>query len=146
MDTTEVDMKETLITLTSDIVAAHVSNNDVDVESMPSLISNVYSALSSLGGSTGVQEERPEPAVTVRASIKKDHIVCLDCGKRMKMLKRHLSTEHNMTPEEYRARWDLAPDYPLVAPNYAETRRKLAKEIGLGRMPGQKRGRRKKAA
>lgn len=146
MDTTEVDMKETLITLTSDIVAAHVSNNDVDVESVPSLISNVYSALSTLGGSASAQEDRPEPAVTVRASVKKDHIVCLDCGKRMKMLKRHLSTEHNMTPEEYRARWDLAPDYPLVAPNYAETRRKLAKEIGLGRMPGQKRGRRKKAA
>lgn len=146
MDTTEVDMKETLITLTSDIVAAHVSNNDVDVESVPSLISNVYSALSTLGGSGGAQEERPEPAVTVRASVKKDHIVCLDCGKRMKMLKRHLSTEHGMTPDEYRARWELGSDYPLVAPNYAETRRKLAKEIGLGRMPGQKRGRRKKAA
>ncbi|MBT8432437.1 MAG: MucR family transcriptional regulator [Altererythrobacter sp.] len=146
MDTTEVDMKETLITLTSDIVAAHVSNNDVDVESVPSLISNVYSALSTLGGAAGAKEERPEPAVTVRASIKKDHIVCLDCGKRMKMLKRHLSTEHNMSPDEYRARWELSPDYPLVAPNYAETRRKLAKEIGLGRMPGQKRGRRKKTA
>ncbi len=146
MDTTEADMKETLITLTSDIVAAHVSNNDVDVESVPSLINNVYSALSTLGGSAGAAEDRPEPAVTVRASIKKDHIVCLDCGKRMKMLKRHLSTEHNMTPDEYRARWELSADYPLVAPNYAETRRKLAKEIGLGTMPGQKRGRRKKAA
>lgn len=146
MDTTEVDMKETLITLTSDIVAAHVSNNDVDVESVPSLISNVYSALSTLGGVAGVKEERPEPAVTVRASVKKDHIVCLDCGKRMKMLKRHLSTEHGMTPDEYRARWELGPEYPVVAPNYAETRRKLAKEIGLGRMPGQKRGRRKKTA
>ena len=146
MDTTEVDMKETLITLTSDIVAAHVSNNDVDVESVPSLISNVYSALSTLGGAAGVKEERPEPVVTVRASVKKDHIVCLDCGKRMKMLKRHLSTEHGMTPDEYRARWELGPEYPLVAPNYAETRRKLAKEIGLGRMPGQKRGRRKKTA
>jgi len=146
MDTTEVDMKETLITLTSDIVAAHVSNNDVDVESVPSLISNVYSALSTLGGSAGTQEERPEPAVSIRASVKKDYIVCLECGKRMKMLKRHLSTEHNMSPEEYRARWELPSDYPLVAPNYAETRRKLAKEIGLGRMPGQKRGRRKKAA
>jgi len=146
MDTTEVDMKETLITLTSDIVAAHVSNNDVDVESVPSLISNVYSALSTLGGSAGMQEERPEPAVSIRASVKKDYIVCLECGKRMKMLKRHLSTEHNMSPEEYRVRWELPSDYPLVAPNYAETRRKLAKEIGLGRMPGQKRGRRKKAA
>jgi predicted transcriptional regulator len=144
MDMTEVDMKETLITLTSDIVAAHVSNNNVDVESVPSLISNVYSALSTLGGVAGVKEERQEPAVTVRASVKKDHIVCLDCGKRMKMLKRHLSTEHGMTPDEYRARWELGPEYPLVAPNYAETRRKLAKEIGLGRMPGQKRGRRKK--
>lgn len=143
---TEVDMKETLITLTSDIVAAHVSNNNVDVESVPSLISNVYSALSTLGRVAGVKEERPEPAVTVRASVKKDHIVCLDCGKRMKMLKRHLSTEHGMTPDEYRARWELGPEYPLVAPNYAETRRKLAKEIGLGRMPGQKRGRRKKTA
>ena len=143
---TEVDMKETLITLTSDIVAAHVSNNNVDVESVPSLISNVYSALSTLGRVAGVKEERPEPAVTVRASVKNDHIVCLDCGKRMKMLKRHLSTEHGMTPDEYRARWELGPEYPLVAPNYAETRRKLAKEIGLGRMPGQKRGRRKKTA
>lgn len=146
MDMTEVDVKETLITLTSDIVAAHVSNNNVDVESVPSLISNVYSALSTLGRVAGVKEERPEPAVTVRASVKKDHIVCLDCGKRMKMLKRHLSTEHGMTPDEYRARWELGPEYPLVAPNYAETRRKLAKEIGLGRMPGQKRGRRKKTA
>ena len=146
MDMTEVDMKETLITLTSDIVAAHVSNNNVDVESVPSLISNVYSALSTLGRVAGVKEERPEPAVTVRASVKKDHIVCLDCGKRMKMLKRHLSTEHGITPDEYRARWELGPEYPMVAPNYAETRRKLAKEIGLGRMPGQKRARRKKTA
>jgi len=132
MDMTEVDMKETLITLTSDIVAAHVSNNNVDVESVPSLISNVYSALSTLGGVAGVKEERPEPAVTVRASVKKDHIVCLDCGKRMKMLKRHLKTAYNMTPEEYRQRWGLPSDYPMVAPNYAAQRSKLAKEIGLG--------------
>ena len=146
MDTTEADMKETLITLTSDIVAAHVSNNAVDVSEVPSLISNVFSALSGLGGTAAVAEERPDPAVSVRSSVKKDHIVCLDCGKKMKMLKRHLSTEHGMTPDEYRARWDLGPDYPVVAPNYAETRRKLAKQIGLGKMPGQKRGRRKKAA
>lgn len=146
MDTTEVDMKETLITLTSDIVAAHVSNNAVAVEDVPSLISNVFSALAGLGGSAAVAEARPDPAVSVRASVKKDHIVCLDCGKKMKMLKRHLSTEHGMTPEEYRARWELGADYPIVAPNYAETRRKLAKQIGLGKMPGQKRGRRKKSA
>lgn len=146
MDTTQADIKETLITLTSDIVAAHVSNNAVDVNELPSLISNVFSALNGLGGGASVAEERPEPAVSVRASVKKDHIVCLDCGKKMKMLKRHLSTEHGMTPDEYRARWELGPDYPVVAPNYAETRRKLAKQIGLGKMPGQKRGRRKKAA
>lgn len=146
MDTTEADMKETLITLTSDIVAAHVSNNSVAVDDVPSLISNVFAALSSLGGGATVAEARPEPAVSIRASVKKDHVVCLDCGKKMKMLKRHLSTEHGMTPDEYRARWELGPDYPLVAPNYAETRRKLAKEIGLGKIPGQKRGRRKKTA
>lgn len=145
MDTTDADMKETLITLTSDIVAAHVSNNAVAVDEVPSLINNVFSALSSLGGGGAAAEERPEPAVSVRASVKKDHIVCLDCGKKMKMLKRHLSTEHGMTPEEYRARWELGPDYPLVAPNYAETRRKLAKQIGLGKIPGQRRGRRKKS-
>ena len=90
------------------------------------------------------EEPRPEPAVSIRSSIKKDHIVCLDCGKKMKMLKRHLSTEHDMSPEEYKARWDLSADYPLVAPNYAETRRDLAKKIGLGRKPGSGRGRRKK--
>ena len=142
----EVDMKETLITLTSDIVAAHVSNNSVTVDDVPSLISNVYSALSSLGGEADAKDVRPEPAVSIRASVKKDHIVCLDCGKKMKMLKRHLSTEHGMSPDEYRARWELSGDYPLVAPNYAETRRDLAKKIGLGRKPGQKRGRRKKSS
>ena len=146
MNEFETDISETLITLTSDIVAAHVSNNSVSVDEVPTLISNVYSALSSLGGSATVEEERPEPAVTVRASIKKDSITCLDCGKKMKMLKRHLNTEHGMTPDEYRQRWDLASDYPMVAPNYADTRRDLAKKIGLGRKPGQKRGRKKKSA
>ena len=143
MEEFEVDMSETLITLTSDIVAAHVSNNSVSVDDVPALISNVYSALSSLGGAGAPAEVRPDPAVSVRASVKKDHIVCLDCGKKMKMLKRHLSTEHDMTPDEYRQRWDLAADYPMVAPDYADTRRDLAKKIGLGRKPGQKRGRKK---
>lgn len=146
MEDIEIDMKETLITLTSDIVAAHVSNNDVGVGDVPDLITSVFNALSSLGDGSAAQEERPDPAVSVRASVKRDHIICLDCGKKMKMLKRHLSTEHDMTPEEYRVRWDLAPDYPMVAPAYAETRRDLAKKIGLGRKPGQKRGRKKKAA
>lgn len=146
MDKFETDMAETLITLTSDIVAAHVSNNSVSVDEVPTLISNVYSALAGLGGVTPVAQETPDPAVSVRSSVKKDHIICLDCGKKMKMLKRHLSTEHGMTPEEYRARWSLSADYPMVAPDYAATRRDLAVKIGLGRKPGQKRGRKKKAA
>ena len=83
--------------------------------------------------------------MSVRASVKQDHLVCLEDGKKMKMLKRHLMTDHGMTPEEYRARWNLPSDYPMVAPNYAEKRRELAKKIGLGRKPGQKRGRRKAA-
>lgn len=144
MQDLQIEMKETLITLTSDIVAAHVSNNDVNVSDVPELITNVFSALSGLGDDTAAEEPRPEPAVSIRSSIKKDHVVCLDCGKRMKMLKRHLSTEHGMSPEEYKARWELPADYPLVAPNYAETRRDLAKKIGLGRKPGSGRGRKRK--
>jgi len=145
MTTFESDRAETLITLTSDIVAALVSNNNVSVDEVPGLIQNVYGALSGLD-SAPVVEERPEPAVSVRASIKADHIVCLEDGKKMKMLKRHLMTDHGLTPAEYRARWGLPADYPMVAPEYAEKRRVLAKEIGLGRKPGQRRGRRKKAA
>jgi len=129
-------MKETLITLTSDIVAAHVSNNGVDVEAVPDLITSVYNALSSLGDDAEMEEERPEPAVSIRASVKPDYIVCLEDGKKLKMLKRYLRTNYDMTPEEYRARWNLPSDYPMVAPNYAEKRRDLAKKIGLGRKPG----------
>lgn len=137
MDQFENEMSETLITLTSDIVTAHVSNNDVQVADVPSLIENVYHALAGLG--EGAQEEAlPEPAVSIRASIKTDHITCLEDGKKMKMLKRHLMTDHGMTPDEYRQRWSLPADYPMVAPAYAEKRRELAKEIGLGRKPGQR--------
>lgn len=146
MEDFETDMGETLITLTSDIVAAHVSNNSVAVDEVPTLISNVYNALSGLGTGDGAAEEVPEPAVSIRSSVKKDHLVCLECGKKMKMLKRHLSTEHGMTPDEYRTRWNLSADYPMVAPDYAATRRDLAVKIGLGRKPGQKRGRKKKEA
>jgi predicted transcriptional regulator len=145
MATIENDMSEVLITLTSDIVAAHVSNNSVAVDELPVLIQNVYGALAGLG--VAAQEEvKPEPAVSIRASVKSDHLVCLEDGKKMKMLKRHLMTDHGLTPAEYRARWGLAADYPMVAPEYAEKRRALAKEIGLGRKPGQRRGRRKKTA
>lgn len=141
MDNVLNDMKETLITLTSDIVAAHVSNNNVQVEDLSALISNVYSALAGLGEPAPVVEKLPEPAVSIRASVKPDHIVCLEDGKKLKMLKRHLMTHYNLTPEQYRARWGLPADYPMVAPNYAEKRRELAVKIGLGRKPGAKRGR-----
>lgn len=146
MEELGTDMSEMLITLTSDIVAAHVSNNNVEVADVPALITSVFGALSGLGQAAAPAEVRPDPAVSIRSSVKKDHIVCLDCGKKMKMLKRHLSTEHGLTIDEYRARWGLAGDYPMVAPDYAETRRDLAKKIGLGRQPGQKRGRKKKTA
>jgi predicted transcriptional regulator len=136
MQDLEIDMKETLITLTSDIVAAHVSNNDVDVADLPGLITNVYAALANLGEAPVVEETKPQPAVAVRNSVKPDYIVCLEDGKKLKMLKRYLRTNYNMSPEEYRARWGLAADYPMVAPNYAEKRRDLAKKIGLGRKPG----------
>ena len=138
-------MNEMLITLTSDIVAAHVSNNSVAVEDVAGLISNVYGALAGLGQAVTVVEALPEPAVSIRASIKPDYIVCLEDGKKLKMLKRHLMTHYNMTPDQYRARWNLPADYPMVAPNYAERRRELAVKIGLGRKPGQKRGRKPKA-
>ncbi|WP_327194234.1 MucR family transcriptional regulator [Novosphingobium album (ex Hu et al. 2023)] len=145
MEDIQTDMNETLITLASDIVAAHVSNNSVSVEDLPALITNVYGALAGLGGPVVVEEEKPEPAVSVRASVKPDYIVCLEDGKKLKMLKRHLMTHYNMTPEEYRARWNLPADYPMVAPNYAEKRRELAKKIGLGRKPNARRGRKPKA-
>ncbi|WP_422110913.1 MucR family transcriptional regulator [Erythrobacter longus] len=138
-------MKETLITLTSDIVAAHLSNNSVDVDTVPGLITKVYGALAALGEEPEAVEVRPEPAVSIRASVKPDYIVCLEDGKKLKMLKRYLRTNYDMTPEEYRQRWDLPSDYPMVAPNYAEKRRDLAKKIGLGRKPGASRGRRKAA-
>ncbi|MEM9501426.1 MAG: MucR family transcriptional regulator [Pseudomonadota bacterium] len=144
MQDLEMEMKETLITLTSDIVAAHVSNNDVTVDDVPSLITNVFSALAGLGEEEEAEEAPPEPAVSIRASIKPDYIVCLEDGKKLKMLKRYLRTNYDMTPEEYRARWGLPADYPMVAPNYAEKRRDLAKKIGLGRKPSKGRGRRKK--
>lgn len=143
MQDLEIEMKETLITLTSDIVAAHLSNNDVSVDHVPSLITSVYDALSGLGDEEAAEEPRPEPAVSIRASVKPDYLVCLEDGKKLKMLKRYLRTNYDMTPEEYRARWDLPSDYPMVAPNYAEKRRDLAKKIGLGRKPGSTRGRKK---
>ncbi|MGF1550290.1 MAG: MucR family transcriptional regulator [Sphingomonadaceae bacterium] len=128
---TENEFNEAMITLTADIVSAHVSNNSVAVSDLPQLIQNVHEALNGL---TGHEEEetKQEPAVSIRSSIKPDYIVCLEDGKKLKMLKRHLMTHYNMTPDEYRRKWGLGPDYPMVAPNYAEQRRALAKKIGLG--------------
>lgn len=123
---------DTLVTLTADIVSAHVSNNSVAVSDLPLLIQNVFGALSGLGGAAVVVAPKQEPAVSIRSSIKPDYIVCLEDGKKLKMLKRHLMTHYQMTPDEYRAKWGLSADYPMVAPNYAEQRRTLAKKIGLG--------------
>ncbi|AAV90036.1 transcriptional regulator MucR family [Zymomonas mobilis subsp. mobilis ZM4 = ATCC 31821] len=125
-------LSETLITLTADIVSAHVSNNSVSVADVPQLIQNVHHALSALSEANAEPEARPEPAVSVRASVKPDYIICLEDGKKLKMLKRHLATHYQLTPEQYRAKWNLPADYPMVAPNYADQRRSLAKKIGLG--------------
>ena len=129
---TQTDIQETLVTLTADIVAAHVSNNSVAVSDLPVLISNVHGALAGLGAAAAEPEVKQEPAVSIRSSIKPDFIVCLEDGKKLKMLKRHLMTHYQMTPDQYRAKWNLPADYPMVAPNYAEQRRTLAKKIGLG--------------
>src|SRR5215203_19069 len=125
-------VEDTLLTLTADIVAAHVSNNSVAVNDLPNLIQNVHSALNTISSNRNAPEAKPEPKVPIRSSIKPDYIVCLEDGKRLKMLKRHLMTHYGLTPDQYRQKWGLAADYPMVAPNYAEQRRKLAKSIGLG--------------
>lgn len=144
MDESAAEMQEMLITHTTDIVVSYVANNSLGADDVSSLIRNVFGTLASLGQESPAPEARPEPAVSIRSSVKRDHVVCLEDGKKMKMLKRHLMTDHGLTPDEYRARWGLAADYPMVAPDYADKRRDLAKKIGLGRKPGQRRGRRKK--
>lgn len=126
---------EILLTLVADIISAHVGHNTVAAEELPQLITAVYGSLEGLGQPAAPVEEERTPAVSVRASVKRDAITCLECGTKLKMLKRHLSTHHQITPSEYRSRWNLAADYPLVAPNYADTRKELAKRIGLGRKP-----------
>ena len=137
--------EDTLLTLTADIVAAHVSNNSVAVNDLPTLIQNVHSALTGISSNSAAPEAKPEPKVSIRSSVKPEYIVCLEDGKKQKMLKRHLMTNHGMTPDEYRQKWGLAADYPMVAPNYAEQRRALAKSIGLGTKRRKTRGRGKAA-
>ncbi|MFC7734776.1 MucR family transcriptional regulator [Roseomonas sp. GCM10028921] len=122
--------------LTAQIVAAHVSNNPVPVSELSGLIENVHRTLAGLGRPVEVAPpSRPEPAVSVKRSVTPEYLVCLEDGKKLKMLKRHLKTAYNMTPEQYRERWGLPPDYPMVAPAYASHRSSLAKKIGLGTRP-----------
>jgi len=120
--------------LTAQIVSAHVSNNVVSPDALPSLIQEVYKTLSGVGKEPA-QPDRPQPAVPVKKSVSAEYLVCLEDGKKLKMLKRHLKTAYNMTPEQYRERWGLPPDYPMVAPSYASHRSSLAKQIGLGTRP-----------
>jgi len=122
-----------LLQMATTIVAAHVSKSSVPAAEIPRLLSDVYQALSGLaGGKLTAAPANHDPAVPVKKSVTPDYIVCLEDGKKLKMLKRHLRTAYGMSPEEYRDRWQLPPDYPMVAPNYAKQRSKLAKEIGLG--------------
>lgn len=132
--------KEALIHLTAEVASAHVANNEVDVDEVGRLVSSIHDALSSLGKQKA-DDAGPEPAVSVRASIKKDHIVCLVCGKKLKTLKRHLRVQHDMQSQDYREAYDLPSDYPMIAREYASRRSDFAKKIGLGKQPGQKRGR-----
>lgn len=125
-------MSDDVLGLTAQIVSAHVTKNPVPLEELPALIREVYKTLSSVGEVTA-PVEAPKPAVAVSKSVFPDYVVCLEDGKQMTMLKRHLMTEHNMTVDQYRAKWGLPANYPMVAPNYAETRSSLAKKMGLGR-------------
>ena len=132
-----------VLELTTEIVASYVSNNSVATSDLPGVIQDVYKTLTGLG-TQAAQPDRPKPAVPVKKSINPDFIVCLEDGKKLKMLKRHLKTAYNMTPEEYRERWGLPADYPMVAPNYAKHRSSLAKKIGLGTKPRKTTSRAKK--
>lgn len=129
-----------LLALTADIVSAHVANNSVAFGDLPVLIANVHGALTSLRTPPDADAAvELKPAVAIRSSVKPDYIVCLEDGKKLKMLKRHLMTHYALTPAAYREKWNLPTDYPMVAPNYAEQRRVLAKKIGLGKRPSSKR-------
>ena len=152
-DETSIERGE-LLALTTEIVAAHISNNDVGVSEVPALIQTVFDALSGLASIEPSVPVELTPAVSIRRSVTDDYIICLEDGKKLKMLKRHLMTAYGMTPEAYRAKWGLKPDYPMVAPNYSARRQALAKQLGLGRKPKlavveaapKSRGRRKAAA
>ena len=136
METADTPIKnsDALIELTADVVAAYVSNNPVPVGELPNLIADVHAALSRVGGAAEPPPaEKQKPAVNPKRSVHDDYIICLEDGKKFKSLKRHLMTHYGMTPEEYREKWGLDPSYPMVAPNYAAARSRLAKKMGLGR-------------
>lgn len=135
-----------LIELTAQIVASHVESNRVNIADVSTLIQNVHSALAGLGKPVLEPEVPQEPAVSVRSSVKPDAITCLECGTKQKMLKRHLRVSHDLTPDGYRSKWKLSPDYPMTAPNYAAQRKELALKSGLGKKPVAKRGARTKRA
>ena len=131
----EVQEKNDLLERTTEIVSSHVTNNSVEVQDLPDLIRQVYNALSAIDQAPASQADRPQAAVSIKKSVTPDYIICLEDGRKLKMLKRHLKTAYDMTPEDYRKRWGLPADYPMVAPNYARQRSTLAKKIGLGTKP-----------
>lgn len=135
---TDREAREDMLRMAVDVVAAYLSNNQVATAQIPEVIHSVFASLNELH--EGAPETKPEPqkpAVPIRKSVTPDYIICLEDGKRLKMLKRHLQTTYGMTPDEYRAKWGLAADYPMVAPNYAKQRSDFAKQIGLGRTAGE---------
>lgn len=146
-DTQALERTEELLRMTTEVVSAYVSNNILPASQLPEVINTVYGSLQSLEGQKAEEQQEPQkPAVNPKRSIFPDYIVCLEDGKKLKMLKRHLRTNYDMTPDEYRQKWNLAADYPMVAPNYAAQRSAFAKKIGLGRSTEKKtpRGRRAK--
>jgi len=136
VETAELDV---VLEMTAEVVAAYVSNNPVSTIELPNLIGDVYGAFSKVSGSDGAAAaEKPKPAVSIKKSLTDDYLICLEDGKKFKSLKRHLRSHYDLSPEEYREKWGLAHDYPMVAPNYAQARSRLAREMGLGRKPGTK--------
>jgi predicted transcriptional regulator len=129
-----------ILALTAQIVSAHVAHNAVTASALPGLIQEVHRTLSAIESAPAIVSQRPEPAVPIAKSLTQDFIICLEDGRQMKMLKRHLKTAYNMTPDQYRERWGLAQDYPMVAPRYAKQRSSLAKKIGLGTKSRKRRG------
>ena len=136
--------RDDILRMAVDVVAAYVSNNQVPAGQIPEVIHSVFGSMNALEGpSAELRAELQKPATSIRKSVTPEYIICLEDGKKLKMLKRHLRTTYNLTPEEYRAKWNLPPDYPMVSPNYAKQRSEFAKQIGLGRKAGEKRGSRR---